>query len=118
MPFDHSSYEIDNSALFQERDYDYTIFNTDLRFHTSPAIIHMFVFTVFIAFFAPFGGFFVSGLKQALKHKQLGLTLHKGGVIDRLDCVIILGFFMLVYVHGFVYRQDQSKVEKAQALVR
>jgi phosphatidate cytidylyltransferase len=78
----------------------------------------MFVFTVFIAFFAPFGGFFVSGLKRALKHKQLGLTLHKGGVIDRLDCAIILGFFMLVYVHGFIYRQDETKMEKAQKLVR
>ena len=78
----------------------------------------MFVFTVFIAFFAPFGGFFVSGLKRALKHKQLGLTLHKGGDIDRLDYAIILGFFMLVYVHGFIYRQDETKMEKAQKLVR
>jgi phosphatidate cytidylyltransferase len=60
--------------------------------------MHMFVFTCVIALIAPFGGFFVSGLKRAFKHEQLGLTLHKGGVIDRLDCAVVLGFFMLVYV--------------------
>ena len=73
-------------------------------FRASPAMIHLFVLTIFIAFLAPFGGFFVSGLKRALKHKQLGLTLHKGGIIDRSDCIIIVGFFMLAYTNGFIYK--------------
>ena len=76
-------------------------------------MIHLFVITLFIAFVAPIGGFFVSGIKRALKHKQLGLTLHKGGVIDRSDCLLVVGFFMLMYVNGFIYPNKDTSFEHA-----
>jgi len=30
--------------------------------------------------------------------------MYKGGVIDRLDCIIITGCFMLVYINMLVYK--------------
>ena len=65
--------------------------------------MHLFVITLFIAFIAPFGGFFVAGLKRALRANQLGVTLHRGGVIDRIDCILVTGFFLLIYVNVLVY---------------
>jgi len=64
------------------------------------------VITLFIAFIAPFGGFLYSGLKRALRANQLGMTLHKGGVIDRLDCLIVTGCFLMIYVNLLIYKND------------
>ena len=33
----------------------------------------------------------------------MGKTFFKGGVIDRLDCLIVTGFFLLIYVNNLVY---------------
>ena len=71
--------------------------------------VHLFVITVFIAFVAPFGGFLFSGLKRALRQSQLGITMFKGGVIDRLDCIIITGCFMLIYINMLVYKRQTGE---------
>ena len=70
--------------------------------------LHLFIITIFIAFIAPFGGFLFSGLKRALRQSQLGITMFKGGVIDRLDCIIITGCFMLVYITMLVYKYQSG----------
>ena len=66
--------------------------------------LHLLALTVFIAFVAPFGGFLFSGLKRAMRQSSLGITMFKGGVIDRLDCIIITGCFMLFYLTSLVYK--------------
>lgn len=38
-----------------------------ITFTASQIQIHLLIMTVFIAFIAPFGGFFVAGLKRALR---------------------------------------------------
>ena len=63
---------------------------------------------MFIALIAPFGGFFVAGLKRALRANQLGITLHRGGVIDRIDCILVTGFFLMIYVHVLVYSNSET----------
>ena len=73
------------------------------EFTASQVQIHLFIITLFIALIAPFGGFFVAGLKRALRANQLGLTLHKGGVIDRIDCILCTGFFLCIYINVLVY---------------
>ena len=62
--------------------------------------MHLFIITVFIACIAPFGGYFVAGLKRALGANRLGQTLHKGGVLDRIECILVTGFFLLIYINA------------------
>ena len=65
--------------------------------------MHLFIITLFIAFIAPFAGFFIAGLKRALRAKHLGVSSHRGGVIDRIECIIVTGFFLMIYVNVLVY---------------
>jgi len=59
--------------------------------------------TLFIAFVAPFGGFLFSGLKRAMRNsKSSAITVFKGGVMDRMECIIITGCFMLIYMSMLV----------------
>ncbi len=49
--------------------------------------IHAAIISLFASFIAPFGGFFGSGLKRALKIKDFSnLIPEHGGCTDRFDC--------------------------------
>lgn len=64
-----------------------------------PAVLHSLVLGVFAAFFAPFGGFFASALKRALRIKDFGASIPgHGGITDRFDCQILMGMFTFLYV--------------------
>ena len=71
--------------------------------------VHLFILTLFIALIAPFAGFFVAGLKRALRSDRLGVTLHKGGVIDRIDCILVTGFFLMVYMNVIMNSSNNEK---------
>ena len=75
-----------------------------VNFIASEMQIHLFVVTVFIAFVSPFGGYLFNGLKRIMRQSQSGITMIKGGVIDRLDCIIITGCFLIIYLSFMVYR--------------
>lgn len=86
-----------------------TIFGYEpVFFVASEFQIHLFVITVFIAFISPFGGFLFSGLKRALRQSSLGIAMFKGGVIDRLDCIVITGCFLLAYISMLVYSNPEG----------
>ena len=65
--------------------------------------MHLFVITCFLGFVAPFGSFFVTGLKKTLKAETLGDSFYSGGVSDRLDVVLILGLFFMIYINSVIY---------------
>lgn len=45
------------------------------------------ILSLFASLIAPFGGFFASGIKRALKIKDFGDVIPgHGGLIDRFDC--------------------------------
>jgi len=49
--------------------------------------LHILVLSVFASLIGPFGGFFASGLKRALKIKDFGdIIPGHGGITDRMDC--------------------------------
>lgn len=111
VPFDESSYRTSTGPLFQRATY--TISGIDIQ--ACPAQLHLLVITCFVAFVAPFGGFFVSGLKRALRRPQLGHTF-KMGVIDRVDCILVTGFFLIIYIAWVVY-EKQTATEKIQSMI-
>lgn len=66
-------------------------------------LFHITVITTFASLIAPFGGFFASGLKRAFKVKDFGNTIPgHGGIVDRMDCQFLMGFFSYLYYDTFV----------------
>jgi len=88
-----------------------------VSFVASEVQLHLFVITVFIAFIAPFGGFLFAGLKRAMRQSHLSISIFKGGVIDRLDCIIITGCFMLIYLNLLVYKDEAPSVSSVLDMV-
>jgi len=71
----------------------------------TPMQWHSLVLGLFAAFFAPFGGFFASGFKRAIRVKDFGDSIpgHRG-ITDRFDCQIIMGMFTYMYFKTFIRR--------------
>lgn len=59
----------------------------------------------------------MAGLKRALRAENLGLTFHHGGVIDRLDCYIVTGFFLVIYISAIAYKAD-SHFASVKTMIR
>ena len=71
-----------------------------------PIHLHMFVFATFANLVAPFGGFFMSGLKRAFNAKDFdNLIPGHGGITDRIDCQILMGAFTYFYTRAFIFPQ-------------
>lgn len=109
-PFDNEAVGIDTSgALFKQQfnHWQLGVFG-DYKFEASQLQMHLFMITLFVAVVAPFGAIFFTALKHALKAEQLGKILSNSGVIDRVDCLIITGLFMFIYIQLIVYKQTDA----------
>ena len=81
----------------------------------SPIQWHGLALSLFASLLAPFGGFFASGFKRAFQIKDFGESIPgHGGVTDRMDCQIMMGLFVYVYVQTFV----KSEVNLTAQLMR
>ena len=68
--------------------------------------LHALTLSVFASLIAPFGGFFASGFKRAFHIKDFGESIPgHGGVTDRMDCQVLMGFFVWVYYTSFVVKE-------------
>ena len=71
--------------------------------------IHVIILSLFASLIGPFGGFFGSGLKRALKIKDFSNWIPgHGGFTDRFDCAILMNIFVYVYIFQVVYRTTPS----------
>ena len=58
---------------------------------------------MFAAVIAPFGGFFASGFKRALRVKDFGDSIPgHGGLTDRMDCQVVMAVFSYIYIDSIV----------------
>lgn len=74
-----------------------------LPFEITKLQAHVLILSLFASIIGPFGGFFASGLKRAIKIKDFANSIPgHGGVSDRMDCQIIMGAFTYFYIHSFV----------------
>jgi len=72
-----------------------------------PVQLHALLLAFFASIFAPFGGFFASAMKRAYKVKDFGsLIPGHGGVMDRMDCQLIMLFCTHVHFRTFVRVAD------------
>ncbi len=71
--------------------------------HASEFLVHCAVIAFFAGLVAPFGGFFASGLKRALRIKDFADVIPgHGGLTDRFDCLLVMTMFVSVYVREIV----------------
>ena len=69
--------------------------------------LHLLVITVFIAFVAPFGGLLFSGLKRAMRQSSSdSQAKFEGGVISRIECIVVTGCFLLAYMNMLVFKSS------------
>jgi phosphatidate cytidylyltransferase len=67
------------------------------------------ILAVFTSLVAPFGGFLASIIKRAYGQKDFGATLPgHGGLVDRLDCQVLLAPAVHFYLNLFKFVQDST----------
>merc|ERR1719409_1599525 len=74
-----------------------------ITWQLSPMHAHGAALAVFASTIGPFGGFFASGFKRAFKVKDFSDKFPgHGGVMDRVDCMVVMGMFSFVYLRTFI----------------
>ncbi|KAJ8431674.1 hypothetical protein Cgig2_007496 [Carnegiea gigantea] len=74
-----------------------------------PVQWHALCLGLFASIIAPFGGFFASGFKRALKIKDFGDSIPgHGGFTDRMDCQMVMAVFAYIYHQSFVVLEELS----------
>jgi phosphatidate cytidylyltransferase len=69
----------------------------------SPVQKHAVYYALFASLVAPFGGFFASAIKRAFKIKDFDSFIPgHGGVMDRMDCQMLMSLFGYVYYTTFI----------------
>eukprot|EP01062_Namystynia_karyoxenos_P015804 TRINITY_DN1575_c3_g1_i1.p1 TRINITY_DN1575_c3_g1~~TRINITY_DN1575_c3_g1_i1.p1 ORF type:complete len:487 (+),score=140.91 TRINITY_DN1575_c3_g1_i1:88-1461(+) len=95
---------------FLPAQYNWPQWATDIHgystFEARPVQFHALGLAAFASLFAPFGGFFASGLKRAFNLKDFGdLIPGHGGMVDRMDCQLLNALFVFCYISNFVSPQ-------------
>ena len=72
---------------------------------------HTLFLGLFASLLAPLGGLFASGFKRAIKIKDFAdLIPGHGGLTDRMDCQILMGFFTYIWTSQFIFYSEQRKL--------
>lgn len=85
--------------------HDIQIYNGFITiYNVSIFQLHSLIFALYASLIGPFGGFFASGFKRAFKLKDFSQSVGfgHGGILDRMDCQIMMCVFVYVYRQSFV----------------
>lgn len=93
MPFDFPSCETPAVFIHSEYPLPEFIYNTIgiKSIFLSSFQLHSMILSMFASLISPFGGFFASGFKRAIKIKDFAdIIPGHGGITDRMDCQILM----------------------------
>ena len=110
IPFNMTSIHCDTSELLRIYEFSFKIFGKAMSFHISSIQLHSLFIGLFASSIAPMGGLFASGFKRSIKIKDFADTIPgHGGVTDRMDCQMLNGAFVYIYLNQFVF-YDGAKI--------
>jgi phosphatidate cytidylyltransferase len=90
--------------VFRPRDYIVPWINVSVNL--MPIQLHALAYGVFASLVAPFGGFLASAIKRAYGIKDFDSFIPgHGGVMDRMDCQLIMLLFTWVHFNTFIKSQ-------------
>lgn len=110
VPFNIFSLSCDISELMKKHELSFSLFGLVVKFTITNIQCHTFFMALFASLIAPLGGLFASGFKRSIKIKDFADTIPgHGGVTDRMDCELLNGAFVYVYLSQFVF-YDGAKI--------
>ena len=110
MPFNFSSLNCDVTELLKTYEFSFNLIGKNFSFSFTNLQFHALFIALFASSIAPMGGLFASGFKRSIKIKDFADTIPgHGGVTDRMDCEMLNGAFVFIYLSQFVF-YDESKI--------
>jgi phosphatidate cytidylyltransferase len=110
VPFSLKSLHCDVSELLKAYEFSFNIFGKIFKFTLTNIQFHSLSIGLFASLIAPLGGLFASGFKRSIKIKDFADTIPgHGGVTDRMDCEMLNGAFVYIYLKQFVF-YDGAKI--------
>ena len=110
VPFSMNSMHCDTSELLSKYEFAFSLFGKVFKLSLSNIEFHSLAIGLFASSIAPMGGLFASGFKRSIKIKDFADTIPgHGGVTDRMDCEMLNGAFVYIYLSQFVF-YDGAKI--------
>ena len=110
MPFRLKDIHCDVSELLKRYEFSFAIFGKTFTLSMTNLQFHSLFIGLFASSIAPMGGLFASGFKRSVKIKDFADTIPgHGGVTDRMDCEMLNGAFVFIYLRQFVF-YDEAKI--------
>ena len=110
IPFNLNSIHCDTSELLKKYEFSFSLFGKLFNFCLTNIEFHSLAIGLFASSIAPLGGLFASGFKRSIKIKDFADTIPgHGGLTDRMDCEMLNGAFVYIYLNQFVF-YDGAKI--------
>lgn len=88
------------NPIFLKTQYDLPYWGPVMLY---PMQLHGLAYGLFASLVAPFGGFFASAIKRAYRKKDFDSFMPgHGGMMDRMDCQLIMTAFSSFYIYSFI----------------
>lgn len=105
LPFKTFDATCDASAF--RKIYSYGLFGIkEIHYHT-------YFFGIVVGLVVPFKGVFAGILKKAIRIKEYNGDSNNKGLVDMLDCYLVIGMFCFVWVGQFMMVREGKDVEDA-----
>jgi phosphatidate cytidylyltransferase len=110
MPFKVTSLHCDINELLKTYEFSFNLLGKTITLSLTNLQFHSLFIGLFASSIAPMGGLFASGFKRGIKIKDFADTIPgHGGVTDRMDCEMLNGAFVYIYLSQFVF-YDEAKI--------
>lgn len=109
----HSPLSCTADPVFQLHTYSLPSWSPWHSVDLYPMQLHGLAYGLFASFVAPFGGFFASAIKRAYNKKDFDSFMPgHGGMMDRMDCQLVMITFNSFYIMHFIAGRDSVPLER------